>query len=98
MSAERPGFGPKARIRPRVERRALVGYRWVRLLAMNDHESEGQRVVDSSRVLPATDRRVIGRLLQMSDDERWMDLAHEEAIRAAAAGEVPVGAVVVLDG
>jgi tRNA(adenine34) deaminase len=34
----------------------------------------------------------------MSDDERWMDLAHEEAIRAAAAGEVPVGAVVVLDG
>jgi len=34
----------------------------------------------------------------MSDDERWMDLARAEAERAAAAGEVPVGAVVVLEG
>ena len=33
-----------------------------------------------------------------ADDERFMDLALEEADRAAAAGEVPVGAVVVLDG
>jgi tRNA(Arg) A34 adenosine deaminase TadA len=32
------------------------------------------------------------------DDEHWMDLALEEAARAAQAGEVPVGAVVVLDG
>ena len=32
------------------------------------------------------------------DDEHWMGLALEEASRAAQAGEVPVGAVVVLDG
>jgi tRNA(adenine34) deaminase len=32
------------------------------------------------------------------DDEHWMGLALEEAARAAQAGEVPVGAVVVLDG
>jgi tRNA(adenine34) deaminase len=31
-------------------------------------------------------------------DEQWMGLALEEAARAAEAGEVPVGAVVVLDG
>jgi tRNA(adenine34) deaminase len=31
-------------------------------------------------------------------DEHWMGLALEEAARAARAGEVPVGAVVVLDG
>jgi len=33
-----------------------------------------------------------------ADDERWMALALEEARAAAAAGEVPVGAVVVRDG
>jgi tRNA(adenine34) deaminase len=32
------------------------------------------------------------------DDEHWMGLALEEAGRAAEAGEVPVGAVVVLSG
>ncbi|MGH7316481.1 MAG: tRNA adenosine(34) deaminase TadA [Candidatus Rokuibacteriota bacterium] len=32
----------------------------------------------------------------MHDDERWMGLALEDATRAAQAGEVPVGAVVVL--
>jgi tRNA(adenine34) deaminase len=32
------------------------------------------------------------------DDERWMGVALEEADRAAAAGEVPVGAVVVVAG
>jgi len=32
------------------------------------------------------------------DDEHWMGLALEEAARAAEAGEVPVGAVVLLDG
>ena len=32
------------------------------------------------------------------DDAHWMGLALEEAARAAQAGEVPVGAVVVLDG
>jgi len=32
------------------------------------------------------------------DDAHWMGLALEEAARAARAGEVPVGAVVVLDG
>jgi tRNA(adenine34) deaminase len=32
------------------------------------------------------------------DDAHWMGLALEEAARAAHAGEVPVGAVVVLDG
>jgi tRNA(adenine34) deaminase len=31
-------------------------------------------------------------------DEHWMGLALEEATRAAEAGEVPVGAVVVVDG
>jgi len=31
-------------------------------------------------------------------DERWMRLALDEAMRAAEEGEVPVGAVVVLDG
>jgi tRNA(adenine34) deaminase len=34
----------------------------------------------------------------MPDDYEWMGLALEEAALAAAAGEVPVGAVVVLDG
>lgn len=34
----------------------------------------------------------------MSDDTRWMQRALELACRAEAAGEVPVGAVVVLDG
>ena len=34
----------------------------------------------------------------MHDDERWMALALEEAERGAEAGEVPVGAVVVVDG
>jgi len=32
------------------------------------------------------------------EDERWMRMALDEAMRAAEAGEVPVGAVVVLDG
>jgi tRNA(adenine34) deaminase len=31
-------------------------------------------------------------------DERWMDAAIEEAQRARDAGEVPIGAVIVLDG
>jgi tRNA(adenine34) deaminase len=35
---------------------------------------------------------------QMEADERFMRLALEEARRAAAEGEVPIGAVVVLDG
>jgi tRNA(adenine34) deaminase len=34
----------------------------------------------------------------MRDDDGWMGLALEEADRAAEAGEVPVGAVVVMDG
>jgi tRNA(adenine34) deaminase len=33
-----------------------------------------------------------------AEDERWMRLAIEEARRAAAAGDVPVGAVVVREG
>lgn len=33
-----------------------------------------------------------------TDDERWMGIALEEARRGAAAGEVPVGALVVLAG
>ncbi len=33
-----------------------------------------------------------------ADDQRWMRAALEEAARAESAGEVPVGAVVVLDG
>ncbi|MCY4256429.1 MAG: tRNA adenosine(34) deaminase TadA [Gammaproteobacteria bacterium] len=36
--------------------------------------------------------------LAAADDERWMRRALELARKAAAAGEVPVGAVVVLDG
>jgi tRNA(adenine34) deaminase len=34
----------------------------------------------------------------MTDAESWMDLAMEEARAAAAAGEVPVGAIVLRDG
>jgi tRNA(adenine34) deaminase len=34
----------------------------------------------------------------MNDDERWMGLALEEARAAGAAGDVPVGSVVVKDG
>jgi tRNA(adenine34) deaminase len=34
----------------------------------------------------------------MHDDERWMALALEDAARGAEAGEVPVGAVVVVEG
>ncbi|MBQ9578643.1 MAG: hypothetical protein IJR28_03825, partial [Ottowia sp.] len=37
-------------------------------------------------------------LLPVSDDERWMRLALEQAQQAAAQGEVPVGAVVVQGG
>lgn len=33
-----------------------------------------------------------------ADDERWMRVALDEAMRAAEEGEVPVGAVVVLEG
>ncbi len=33
-----------------------------------------------------------------SDDERWMEVALEEARAAGAMGDVPVGAVVVIDG
>src|SRR5262245_57226761 len=33
-----------------------------------------------------------------ADDDRWMDLALAEAGAAAAAGDVPVGAVIVRDG
>lgn len=36
--------------------------------------------------------------LDESSDERWMQEAIAEAVKAQAAGEVPVGAVVVLDG
>jgi len=36
--------------------------------------------------------------LPMSPDELWMEEALREALRAQAAGEVPVGAVVVADG
>jgi tRNA(adenine34) deaminase len=36
--------------------------------------------------------------LRMSDDERWMRLALEEAAAAEALGEVPMGAVVVRGG
>ena len=35
---------------------------------------------------------------RLEADERFMRLALEEARRAAAEGEVPIGAVVVLDG
>ena len=35
---------------------------------------------------------------QGADDERWMRMALDEAMRAAEEGEVPVGAVVILDG
>lgn len=34
----------------------------------------------------------------LDDHDRWMDCALEEARRAAVLGEVPVGAVAVLDG
>jgi tRNA(adenine34) deaminase len=36
--------------------------------------------------------------LGVTDDERWMHLALQCAARAAEAGEVPVGAIVVRDG
>src|SRR5207248_4256457 len=35
---------------------------------------------------------------QGSEDERWMDVALDEARQAEAAGEVPVGALIVRDG
>jgi tRNA(adenine34) deaminase len=41
---------------------------------------------------------VVGMDTAEADDARYMGLALEEARRAEAAGEVPVGAVVVLDG
>jgi tRNA(adenine34) deaminase len=34
----------------------------------------------------------------MSEDEKWMQIAIEEAIKASSEGEVPVGAVLVKDG
>ena len=36
--------------------------------------------------------------MDMDSDERYMDFALEEAQKAEAAGEVPVGAVIVMDG
>lgn len=36
--------------------------------------------------------------MEVNDDERWMGLALEEARAAGAAGDVPVGSVVVKDG
>ena len=34
----------------------------------------------------------------MSDDEKWMNLAIKQAIKAEKEGEVPVGAILVKDG
>ena len=34
----------------------------------------------------------------MNDDEKWMDLALKQAIKAEEEGEVPVGAILVKDG
>jgi len=34
----------------------------------------------------------------MNEDEKWMNLALEQAIKAGAEGEVPVGAILVKDG
>lgn len=36
--------------------------------------------------------------MALSEDEKWMSLCLEEAKKAAEAGEVPVGAVIVKDG
>jgi len=40
----------------------------------------------------------MGEAAAQADDDRFMALALEEAQEAAAAGEIPVGAVVVIDG
>ena len=40
----------------------------------------------------------MSRLPRVNDDERFMDLALEEAAEAAARGDVPIGAIVVHDG
>src|ERR1051326_4727880 len=37
-------------------------------------------------------------LLDAQSDERWMQEAVAEALKAESAGEVPVGAVIVVDG
>jgi tRNA(adenine34) deaminase len=50
-------------------------------------EQRGRRETDSPGAPPPD-----------NDDERWMRVALDEAMRAAEEGEVPVGAVVVLDG
>ena len=34
----------------------------------------------------------------MNEDEKWMQIAIQEAIKAEKEGEVPVGAVLVKDG
>ncbi len=34
----------------------------------------------------------------MTNDEKWMNLAIEQAIKAEKEGEVPIGAVLVKDG
>ena len=34
----------------------------------------------------------------MNEDEKWMNLALEQAVKAEEAGEVPVGAILVKDG
>src|SRR5919108_2240260 len=52
----------------------------------SDYESEGQRF-ESSRAHHS-----------LADDEAWMREALVEAERGKAAGEVPIGAVIVLDG
>ena len=60
----------------------------------SDYESEGQRF-DSSRARHARARGVV---TLPSLDDRFMREALAEARRGLAAGEVPIGAVVVLDG
>ena len=73
----------------------------------SDYESEGQRF-DSSRAhhrgqgggvaVPLPMTNVAGVKTAEAEDERCMGLALEEARRAEAGGEVPVGAVVMLEG
>ncbi len=37
-------------------------------------------------------------VMKMNEDQKWMQYAIQEAKKAAAAGEVPIGAVIVKDG
>ena len=96
---DRTGARPRDRRRARQEadgqhgRRRTGGCRWARAACRSPSRSSSS---SSNRWTPRCSSRA--RSPMTPSDEHWMRLALDEARRAAEAGEVPVGAVLVKEG